>query len=79
MKLGRHLSNIFDHRGPNAEAMFTYSYHAWIEKSDGPRKREWNSHLRWINENMIGPPKETDHYGSQELKDQGMIGIYAKD
>lgn len=38
---------------------------------------EWQYHLDWINENVIGPPKGTDHYTVEQLEEMGMIGIYA--
>ena len=73
--LGRHLSNIGDHRKPHAETMHCYSYHACFDPT--ARKHEWESHLRWINENVIGPPKATDHYTQAQLEAMGMIGLYA--
>lgn len=73
--LGRHLSNIGDHRKPHAEMMHCYSYHANFDPA--ARRHEWESHLRWINENVIGPPKATDHYTQSQLEEMGIIGIYA--
>lgn len=73
---GRHLSNIFDHRKPNAEMYLTYSHHAY---ANGPSamKMEWQRHLDWIKANIIGPPKATDHYTVEQLEAMNMIGLYA--
>lgn len=76
-KLGRHLSNIHDHRLPNAESEMIHDYNDWM---DGPEAmhRAWLSHLDWINSNVIGPPKETPYFTRKQLEDMGMIGIYKK-
>ena len=39
---------------------------------------EWKNYLDWINRNVTGEPEGTDHYSVQQLKDMGMIGVYAK-
>lgn len=71
--LGRHLSNISDHRRPHADKLFCYC------SRDDPQARyaAWASHLDWINRNRIGPPKATDSYTVEQLEAFGMIGIYA--
>lgn len=73
--LGRHLSNISDHRRPDARAMFCYSFRA-ISSPEG-RNQEWQAYLSWINKNVIGPPKATDCYTRAQLEAMGMIGIYS--
>ena len=73
--LGRHLSNISDHRKLCAETRCCYSYHDHFDPA--ARRHEWESHLRWINENVIGPPKATDRCTQAQLEEMGMIGIYA--
>lgn len=74
-ELGRHLSNIFDHRRKDAEGMHCYSHSAMFNGLHAMRQ-EWLSHLDWINENVIGPPEATDRYSVEELEAMGMIGIY---
>lgn len=72
---GRHLSNIFDHRRPQAELLHCFSFHAMQNGREAVRQ-EWQHHLDWINANVIGPPKATDHYTQAQLVGMGMIGIY---
>lgn len=73
---GRHLSNIFDHRRPNAEMYMCHDYNDWC---NGPAAMEaaWNRHLDWINNNVVDPPKATDVYTVEQLENMSMIGIYA--
>ena len=74
-KYGRFLSNTHDYRRPDAERMHIYSHYAMSNGLDAC-KREWEQHLAWINENVIGPPESSDFYTVEELEQQGMIGIY---
>lgn len=73
---GRHLSNIFDHRRPDAQEKHCYSFEAMDRGYEGVRE-EWQHHLDWIKNHVVGPPKATDHYTQAELIGMGMIGIYA--
>lgn len=73
--LGRHLSNIPDHRLDDARLNHCYHYEAFSDPE--AMNSEWQSHLKWINDNVIGPPKATDWYTSTQLAEMGMIGIYA--
>lgn len=73
---GRHLSNISDHRREDAKTMHGYSSAAM--RNSSAKDFEWQQHLEWITENVIGPPKATDHYTQEELEKMGMIGIYAR-
>jgi hypothetical protein len=72
--LGKHLSNIYDPRKEDAKSKLVYSYAAFHDQNI--RDREWQYHMQWVNENIIGPPKATDHYTVDELEHQGMVGIY---
>lgn len=74
---GRFLSNIYDHRKPDAEGKHTYSHHAMFCGLE-TMKWEWRHHLEWIDRNVIGRPKATEKYTVEELEKMGMIGIYAK-
>lgn len=73
---GRHLSNIFDHQVPEAQFRHCYSFESMQDGREAMAE-EWQDHLGWINNNVIGPPKATDHYTQEELVEMGMIGIYA--
>ena len=76
MPLGRHLSNIYDHRLPNAEMYLVHDFHTTMA---GPEDchEDWLRHLEWINRNVIGRPKATEAYTVEQLEAMGMIGIYA--
>ena len=74
--MGRHLSNIYDHRKPDAKRFHIYSYHAYGNAK--AEQLEWQHHLDWINQNEIGPPKETEWRTVEQLKGMDMIGIYTK-
>lgn len=41
-------------------------------------KQEWQYHLKWIKQNTIGPPQETEKYSISELSNEGLVGIYSK-
>ena len=75
-KHGRFLSNIFDHRNQHAQMYMCYSHQAMF---NGPKAMqiEWQHHLDWINQNIIGLPKATDTYTVDQLVGMRMIGIYA--
>lgn len=73
---GRFLSNIYDHRNPTARRSFLHSFQAM--DNENAREEEWQQYLKWINANVIGPPKETERYSVDALQKMGMIGIYAK-
>ena len=74
---GRHLSNISDHRREGAKTMHIYSSAAM--RNPSAIDVEWQQHLNWIAENVIGPPEATDYYTQEELGKMGMIGIYARE
>lgn len=76
-KLGRWLSNIYNPDLSQAERYLTYSTGAW-QSGGAAMKREWQAHLNWIAQNIIGPPKRTKTYSVKELIRQGMVGIYSK-
>lgn len=71
---GRFSSNIHNPRDPNAERYMCYSFH---EMSDYRlREQAWQRHLEWVSKLIIGPPKETPYYSQENLKKQGMVGLY---
>ena len=77
MRHGRHLSNIFDHRLPRGRMCHVYSFHAW-DSGQAAMDAEWQHHLNWIDEHVIGRPKATEKYTQKDLEEMGMIGIYAQ-
>lgn len=74
---GRHLSNIYDHRKPDARHYHSYSFYAYGNTE--VERQEWQYHLDWINQNEVGRPKATAHYTVEQLESMGMIGVYAKE
>lgn len=77
LETGRFLSNITDPDSPRARMYFVSSYYAFMAGKDAI-DMEWDQYMKWVNENMICPPKATDTYTQQELINIGMIGLYAK-
>lgn len=75
--LGRFLSNIYDPKCLNAERYLTYSTHV-MQSGGAAMKQEWQHHIAWIKENMIGPPKATKAYSVKELQLMHMVGVYSK-
>jgi len=76
-KQGRHLSNTYDPTIQDAKVGYSYSYYARL-CGQSMMDYEWQTHLDWINENVVGEPEGCDDYTVQQLKDKGMIGIYSK-
>ncbi len=76
MNLGRFLTNIYNPKGKHARMGFTYSLHAH-DSGLAAMDREWEHHLKYINDHIIGPPKGTEKWSVEELEKQGMIGVYA--
>lgn len=78
-----HISNIYDHRIRGALLVFGLPHDPSCRTLLGittPQERSWETHLAWINANVIGPPMETPHLSRRQLEEeQNMIGIYAKD
>lgn len=74
--LGKFLSNITNPNRPGAEHLHCYSFED-IQNGPEAMHEAWLNHLRWINSNVIGPPKATDYYSVEELEAMGMVGIYA--
>ncbi len=66
-----------DPGAPDARDAFHYSLRAFLDLS--LRKREWASHIKWVNANVIGPPKATDKHTVESLQKMGMVGLYAKE
>lgn len=76
--VGRHLSNIYDHRRKDAEMFMCHDYNDMMAGPEAMH-RAWLRHLEWINTNVIGPPKATAVYSQKQLEEMGMIGIYARE
>lgn len=42
------------------------------------RKFEINHYFKWINNNFVSPPKETDSFTQEEMIRNKYVGIYKK-
>lgn len=76
MKLGKFLTNTPDPNGEYGRALFAYSNHAQ-DCGQSAMDSEWQHHLNYIKEHVVGPPKGTEKWTVEQLQEQGMIGIYA--
>lgn len=72
---GRFLSNIHD---PSKQDARRFLHLVSTEMHDpASRQRAWERHITWVRENVIGPPQGTETYSAAELKEQGLVGLYA--
>ncbi len=37
----------------------------------------WKHHIEWLKGKVIGDPQATEAYTVRQLKDMGMVGVYA--
>ena len=74
----KHLSNIYDPRREDAKRMLCYSHNAMLN-GQSAIDMEWQHHLDWVNQNLIGEPQATEFYTVEQLKNMGMVGIYSKE
>lgn len=68
----KHLSNTYDPSRPGA-----FEYVLCLEGQT--RVQAWESHLHWLKGKVIAEPKATESYSVEELKEMGMVGVYAPD
>jgi hypothetical protein len=73
----RFLSNIHDPQDPNAKIYLTLNY--WEAREPGGREAAWQRHLEWVNAHVIGEPQASSFYTSEQLKEMGMVGVYARE
>lgn len=72
----RHLSNIYDHRRPDAKLHHAYSFQVWDGGLEAMAE-EWQHYLDWINANTIGRPKACKGGAIEEMEAMGFIGIWS--
>jgi hypothetical protein len=72
MKLGRFISNFTDPNRHDAKERFHFTTYA-----DFAQAEEWQDHLDRLAKGVIGPPQGTEKYSVKQLKDAGLIGLYA--
>ena len=76
--LGKFLSNIYDHRLPDARKNYFPTRLEPGQIASIAMDVEWERHLAWIGRNVIGPPKATGKYSQEQLEAHSLIGIYAE-
>lgn len=72
---GRHLSNIHDPSDPMAEMYHVTDYHTHMNGPEAVHE-DWLRHLEWIDSNVIDRPQSTPYYTTEQLEDNGMVGLY---
>jgi len=68
----RWLTNTYDPSRIDARAM-----HSYISGVD--RALQWQWHLEWLRDKVIGDPQPSEHFTVAQLKAAHYVGIYARD
>jgi len=66
------LTNLYDPRSKDAEKYI-------ITGINQTKMQEWRNQKNWLDGKTIGEPKATKDYTVEQLKEMGMVGVYAKD
>ena len=66
----RFLSNTHDPKDKNAPMYVDCSFHE-------TREEAWAHHLEWLKDKTIGDPEATETYTVEQLKEMGLVGVYA--
>lgn len=64
------LTNTHDPKDKNAKMYVARRVHETQEEA-------WRHHLDWLKDKVIGEPQATEHYTVGELKEMGLVGVYA--
>jgi hypothetical protein len=67
----RFLSNTHDPKDK-----FARMYVA--RRFDETQEEAWHWHLEWLKGKVIGDPQATETYTVAQLKEMGMVGVYAQ-
>lgn len=62
------LTNTYNPYNPDAEVYFLPS-----------ENYTFYDYLTWLKDKILGEPKATEKYTSQQLKDMGYVGVYSKE
>ena len=73
----RFLTNIHNPKDPKAKMYLALSFDEAFDPQG--HERAWQRHLDWLKDKIIGEPQGTDTYTSAQLKEMGMVGVYAGD
>ena len=67
----RFLSNTHDPKDKFAPTFVARRF-------DETQEEAWHWHLEWLKGKVIGDPKATEAYTVAQLKEMGMVGVYAQ-
>lgn len=67
----RFLSNTHDPKDKNARMYVARRF-------DETQEEAWRNHLAWLKGKVIGEPQATEAYTVAQLKEMGMVGVYAQ-
>jgi hypothetical protein len=73
----RFLTNTHDPKDAKAKMYLAVEYHEAFDPQG--RERAWQRHLDYLRDKIIGEPQGTEAYTVEQLKEMGMVGVYAKD
>lgn len=67
----RFLTNTHDPKDKLAPMYVSRSF-------DETQKEAWLRHLEWLKDKVIGEPQATKAYTTEQLKEMGLVGVYAR-
>jgi hypothetical protein len=65
------LTNVFDPKHPDAKRYLSY-------RLNEDREAQWQYHLKWLNDKVIGLPEASDAYTVEQLVNMGYVGVYKR-
>lgn len=60
-----------------AKRSLVLSFEEW-QDPDG-RERCWQNHLKWLEGKIVGDPQPSEKYTVEQMKEMGLVGVYAPD
>lgn len=76
---GKWLTNIYDPTKADARIRHRTSPTGRAGSFRQLTDEEWNQRLKWIDQNIIGPPKASQRYTQKQLKNNHIVGLYVPD
>ncbi len=70
----KHITNTPNPCAPDAKENHFYSYPAL--RNPRVKEQEWKDNLDFVAQHVIGEPKSTDKYTSQESSQMDIVGLY---
>lgn len=66
------ITNIYDPSKKDAKKFLQRSIRETPEEA-------WRRHLQWLEGKTIGEPMPSDYYTVEQMKAQGLVGVYVED